>query len=295
MKYGSYITFCSWEDRFLDTIRNDVDANNFEKIIVFSYSNGHHQDKQKQNLEVTKSQYENTTPIDLLFGSDIENWKKFNKLVFLKEEFQADKILINVSTMPRNIIYYVLHFLDKLELNYDIIYYNAIGYSSKLTQSPLTPYLILQHSGIFEPNKKTILVACVGHDEKRILQLYNYFEPKKCILLTESGHRGRAEGLDEFSFATISEKEIIAIDSFENGNISKQLTKIYESAKEEFNIILCSLGPKISAVEFYWFQKQHEECGLVYISSKDYAEDYSTGAALDKPTVLQSSQKPALH
>ena len=287
MKYGSYITFCSWEDRFLDTVKHDINANNFEKIIVFYYGNGHYPDKQKQNRDAIKSEYENTTFIALLFGRDIDNWKEFNKNIFLKEKFSADKILINVSTMPRNIIYYVLHFLDKLKLEYEITYYNAISHSAKLTQNPLTPYLILQHSGIFELNKQTILIACVGYDEKRILQLYNYFEPKKCILLTEQKHRSMVEGLDEFSFAAISKKEIIVIDSFENGNIYKQLTKIYQSEEGQFNIILCSLGPKISAVELYRFQKEHEECGLVYIASKDYAEDYSTGVDLEKPIIYK--------
>ena len=57
-------------------------------------------------------------------------------------------------------------------------------------------------------------------------------------------------------------------------------------ANPTYNILLCSLGPKLSTMEFFKFQKVHTECGLIYIGSKDYCKDYSSGIDLDNPILV---------
>ncbi len=185
--------------------------------------------------------------------------------------------------MPRNIIYYCLHFLDHLNYKYDIIYYNALKHDSKLTQSPLTPNLILQHSGIFYSHKKTLLIVTLGYDEKRIYQVYNHFEPKKLVILSENEHKTTIEKDVDFKFTDIDDKDIIKINSFKKNDLFNTLEKIVSPLREDYNIILCSLGPKISSIELYSYNKKYPETGLCYVSLKEYSSNYSSGTDLDNP------------
>lgn len=55
MNYKTYITFTSWEERFLESFKKDIKDNIFERIIVFNFSNGHHLDIQNEIImEVEK-------------------------------------------------------------------------------------------------------------------------------------------------------------------------------------------------------------------------------------------------
>ena len=150
----------------------------------------------------------------------------------------------------------------------------------------LKPNLILRHSGIFDLEKQTLLIVCVGYDEKRVLQLYNSFEPNETILLVEKEHKTKVSLDTSFNFSSITNKNIYEISSFEEKNIFNKLKDIYENKFEKYNILLCSLGPKLSTIEFFKFQKEYENCGLLYIGSKDYCKNYSSGIDLETPIMI---------
>jgi hypothetical protein len=280
MNYKTYITFASWEERFLLSFKKDIEDNEFERIIMFNFSNGHHLNIQNEIINEVKKIDKKIEIINLLFNDDIANWKLLKHEVFNKP---FNNVLLNISTMPRNIIYYLLHFLKEFNLNYNSIYYKSLTHSSTLTKNPLNPSLILQHSGIFDLEKPTLLIVCVGYDEKRVFQLYNYFEPKDTILLTEEKHQTEVNLNPKFDFCLISEKKEYLINSFDKKSIYNKLKQIYEAKNSEYNILICSLGPKISTIDFFEFQVNHPNCGLVYIASKDYSLDYSNGVDLETP------------
>ncbi|WP_026804696.1 hypothetical protein [Aliarcobacter lanthieri] len=284
--YNTYITFTSWEERFLKSFEKDTKENNFERIILLSFENGHHLEKQQEIINQVQK-YKSPLKITYLtFSDDIKIWKQFKNELFNNENNNFGKVLLNISTMPRNVIYYLLHFLDLKNIQYTSIYYKAFGHSEKLTKNPLKPSLILQHSGIFELEKPTLLIACVGYDEKRVFQLYNHFEPKEVILLMEKEHISTVNLDTNFDFSLIPNRIIEDISSFLPNNIYNKLENIYNEKSSTYNILLCSLGPKLSTIEFFRFQKTHTECGLIYIGSKDYCKDYSSGIDLDNPILV---------
>ena len=286
MSYNTYITFTSWEERFLKSFEKDTSENNFEKIILLSFDNAHHKEKQQvfiNEIQVSKPSVE---IIYLTFSDDIKIWKQLKNELFTNESNNFGKVLLNISTMPRNIIYYLLHFLDLKNIQYTSIYYKALVHSERLTENPLKPSLILQHSGIFELEKPTLLTACVGYDEKRVFQLYNHFEPKEVILLMETEHKSKVNLDTKFDFSLIPNHIVEDISSFIPHDIYKKLEIIYNQKASSYNILLCSLGPKLSTMEFFKFQKVHIECGLIYIGSKDYCKDYSSGIDLDNPILV---------
>lgn len=286
MIYNTYITFTSWEDRFITTFEKDTKANEFSKILIFNYTNGHNLECKKEcfeKIEELNRTNKNIEFFDMEINNDISNWKLLYRV--FNNNIKGN-VLLNISTMPRNIIYYSLHFLDNFNYKYNVIYYNAIKHDSGLTQSPLIPSLILQHSGIFYSNKKTLLVVSLGYDEKRIYQVYNHFEPKKIVILSENKHKSSIDKDVNFQFTDIEEKDIIKINSFEKNNIFDKLESIITPLHKEYNIILCSLGPKISSLEFYMYNKKYPETALCYVSLKEYSTEYSKGVDLDNPYIL---------
>ncbi|NOQ30638.1 MAG: hypothetical protein GQ570_05905 [Helicobacteraceae bacterium] len=197
--------------------------------------------------------------------------------------------ILNISTMPRNMIFSVLHFLDKVGFSYDIKYYSPYKHGKDLTRNPSKPQLILQHGGIIYPEKKTILVIILGHDIKRVHQLNNFFEPFKIFIGLGSKHHTALPEDYDTTFEDINNKEIFKINSFSHEDVLNKLNSEVLPLLEEYNILLCSLGPKIEAIAIYKFHKMHPETALVYAPSKDYADDYSEGINLDNIKSISSS------
>lgn len=289
MTYNTYITFASWEDRFIETFSRDINNNEFNKILILNYENGHNLDYKQVHMDKIEQLNSKKVSVDFIqmeINNDVSNWKLLNDK--FKNNIE-ESVLLNISTMPRNIIYYTLHFLDCYNHNYNTIYYNALAHDPKLTQSPLTPNLILQHSGIFYSHKKTLLVASIGYDEKRIYQVYNHFEPKKLIILSENIHKTCIDKDVDFQFTDIEEKDVIKINSFEKDNIFSTLEQVVTPLQEKYNVVLCSLGPKISSLELYKYNKKYPETSLCYVALKEYSHKYSTGVDLDNPILILNS------
>ena len=85
MSYNTYITFTSWEERFLKSFEKDTSENNFEKIILLSFDNAHHKEKQQvfiNEIQVSKPSVE---IIYLTFSDDIKIWKQLKNELFTNE------------------------------------------------------------------------------------------------------------------------------------------------------------------------------------------------------------------
>lgn len=277
----NYISFASWEDRFKKSFIEDNKCNIFNKSYIFYFDSFF--SRSKENIESIQSS--STDIIELSFTNSIKTWK------ILKSTFhdidRSYEYIINISTMPRSAMYMILHFLDYHKINYKILYYNAKSHGGQhskiITRNPLEPKLVLQHSGVSDIDKKTLLVILVGYDIKRVYQLFNYFEPYNVILGIETNNQTDSLLLEEEKrFHDIHSKEIMHINSFEKENINNALEKYVTPKLKDYNIILCSLGPKLSAVELYKYNIKYPETALAYVSSKDYDENYSNDINLQK-------------
>lgn len=269
-----YISFTSWEDRFFKAYEQDIKENEFNKIILLNYKNGHH--NEVKNKKIGKTNISKT--INLNINNNKENWKIIKETI---ENIKENSVLINISTMPRNIVFFLLHFLNAHGVDIKTIYYNAEKHGPYLTENPKLPELALQHSGIFETKKKTILVVLLGYDEKRLYQLYNHFEPEKIIILFEKNHQTQIDKELDFDF-NIIKNEKYPIDSFIENNILDLLEDKVTPLQKTHNIILCSLGPKLSSIEVFKYSNKYPNIALCYVSSEIYSEDYSTGVKLNE-------------
>jgi hypothetical protein len=278
----NYISFASWEDRFRESFFIDNKENEINKGYIFYLDSFY--TRSQDNINKIKND-NSIELIELSFNDYVKTWKIL-KSTFMNLD-KSYKYLINISTMPRSSMYMIFHFLDVNSIDYMTVYYNAKSHGGNnnkvITKNPLEPRLVLQHSGVADTDKKTLLVILVGYDAKRVYQLFNYFEPYHVVIGIETNNQ--TDPLleeNEKEFHDISNKEIIHINSFEEGNISTALETYVTPRLEDYNIILCSLGPKLSAIELYKYNLKYPKTALAYVASKDYDENYSRDINLDK-------------
>jgi hypothetical protein len=193
-----------------------------------------------------------------------------------------EKCLVDVTTMPRDIIWTVFHFQTAIEASVNYVYYLPQSYSNDwLSRDSLTPRLIYQHSGIFEFSRKTALLVATGFDPERTEQLITFFEPEKTLLLFQTGDRfsNKEYNLDKHDFLLKKPYDIqkLEVDFYSNGHGFSIIESEISKSREEYNWIFCSLGPKLSAVSLYKIHCKYEETALAYVPSSEYNRNYSHG------------------
>lgn len=280
---SALICFGSWEDRFVLGLQNDVrTTSELDKVFCFYFEDGQHVDETKKNINRAKELCQNPVEfieIALKFNDYKYSWK------LIEETFSRNEIvdaIFNISTMTRNMIFSLIHFLEKARVNYKVRYYLAESHGTDLTKNPSMPEMIFQHGGVMFPDLQTALIVIVGYDTKRVQQLYNFFEPKKICIGVGSNHQTEIPSNYDVDFANISNKQIFEIDSFSNENVFAKLEELYSELKGNYNVLVCSLGPKLETIGIYKFHKKNPDVGLVYAPSKDYSEFYSKGIKLDQ-------------
>lgn len=286
---NSYIVLASWEDRFINSVKKDIDCSEINTVYCFYFEEfyGVTEKEIKKLQDFLTEKSINLVKIQLKFNDYIFSWKKVKDT--FSSKIKENKVKLNISTMTRNMIFCMLHFLIKGQIKYSVIYYPAKEHSNQPTTNPLKPHIVLQHGGIMYPEKKTFLVIFVGYDRERVDQLYNYFEPHKVHLVSVDKNFTNTPNNYSNAFNILNlENSSIPDPSHECtfNELNKILTEEY---LEKYNILLCSLGAKIGAIGIYKFYKSHPKTALLYAPSKDYDSAYSIGVDLKNPKTVDSS------
>lgn len=285
----TYITCVGWEDRFYKSFEHHLNTEPHLNTISFlveefrtlSESGLNHRSKLLTNFDGSDHKL-----ITVSSRSDTKTWSATSEcLSYLQPKA---KVILDISTMPRQLIWTILHFLDKSQAEVNIAYCKPNEYCSNnapLTREPLKPRLTLKHSGIFLPGRNTILIAQVGFDYDRLNQLIFSYEPEKVILATQKGsqfdndERHRKEQTEKLSFSNL---EFISVDAFNDDHAYKAIECVIGKNIKEKNIVMAALGPKIVTVTMYLLNKKYPEVGLVDVPVGEYNLNYSKGADCKK-------------
>lgn len=289
---SAYIVFASWEERFIESATRDIATQEMNHIYCFYFKDDKFYNRSKMNIEklevLSKKSDILFNSIALKFDDYIGSWKGLEK-AFDSMQLNGETWL-NISTMPRNMIFGMLHFLRAHP--YKVLYYPAKKHSEKPTTNPSEPHIVLRHGGVMYPNKKTMLLVFIGYDRERIYQLHNYFEPYKTTLITirNTGHYTVQPENYYCDFLDVSGAKSIELNSPSCQVAFDKLNEILtDEVLEKYNVLICSLGPKIQSLGIYKFHQNHNEVALLYAPSKDYADDYSTGIKLESVESITST------
>ena len=279
----SLITFASWEDRFRIGFKRNLKKAGIRKSLVFyfdSYADRTQVNRQKV-AKVCEAECIEYIEEKLDIDKPAENWRIVLDSI---EEFIADcqSILIDISTMPREIIWYILWLVGQSPIAARYVYHSPEDYTSDwLSQDPRAPRLVYKLSGIALPSAKTALLITVGFDLQRVKRLINWYEPNKLMIGIQITSPFERNDTTMMEYRETLEKEydceIFDLDAFAEDRGMAAIKKVLEALDSSYNIIMSSLGPKLTAITLYQIQREKDDIGLVYAPANQYNPDYSRG------------------
>lgn len=214
--------------------------------------------------------------------------------VSLLKDFDAnishDSIVrFHATTTPRDMIWYVLHFLAEKKITTEFSYFRPLRYGSYLSRDAKSPNFVLKRSGIAYPDQPTCILALSGFDEERLLQLKQRYEPRKMLIGHQVGEQLDNKKRNLLSTCEPSDGDVyFEFDCFDiSSKAIAFLCEKIDSLDEPHNVIAASLGPKPSALTLFLLTQIRPEVGLVYIPAGDYSPDYSSGIDVHNRTLAQ--------
>ena len=283
------ISFASWEPRFVLGVAHLIEKGGVDKcVVIYATEYATRTAPNRDELRnVAKKHNVELSEIPIVLETSIASWKQLAQE--LPPHLTGDiDVLFDISTAPREPLWYVLHILDALGCNSQWIYHHPRGYAEDwLSRNAQSPRLILKRSGIALPGKKTCIIALAGFDHERLAQLIERYEPMKCFVGRQTGNQlGNASRNTGFNEAFVNQKEIEIFDfdcyDASSEAVQSLLKRLPMDIWEKYNVIGVALGPKPSAITMFKLTQIHPEMGLVYIPSGEYNPEYSSDIDLNK-------------
>ena len=248
---------------------------------------------QKNRLEVEKICEERGIRLSkykLTFSNPVTSWKVIcNTTSSL--DIVGNKIMVDITTTPREAIWTIFNFLEKPGVSISYIYHVPKGYNKEwLSRDPGKPRIVYKLGGLTKLGVPIKLLILSGYDIDRVKQMITFFEPKEVFIGNQQPINSE-ESLEYYKktkkeFEEYTEVKLFDIDAYASdhglGIIEQKIGTLLDNS----NFILTSLGPKLSAIALYRFHKAHPETALAYAPSKEFNPKYSFGIAETKEGIL---------
>lgn len=216
----------------------------------------------------------------LRITTPVTTWKKVQNSI--SQIIDADDFTVDCSTMPRELLWFILWTLGNYGKAVNYIYHRPKRYTSEwLCREPLEPRLVLKMSGIAKLGRRTALVISAGYDTERVAHLLRVYEPAMAVLLLQKDtpFEDNARRMDEQRqrFGKHPTVKIEEVDSYNLDAFRSQLEPVVARLVLDHNVLFASFGPKLSALAIYSLQRQFPEIGLIYAPAKEFNRKYSEG------------------
>ena len=153
-----------------------------------------------------------------------------------------------------------------------------------LSRDPSRPRLVYKLSGVATLGRPICLIITTGFDPDRTRHLMWYYEPRTTLLGVQSGNQfdnqkqnieRHKDALNE-EYAEFDVTEF-PLDAYSEDHGESQLAHQIEQRYKTHNIVMTSLGPKLSAVALFRLHIKFPETALSYTPSHEFNRKYSTG------------------
>ena len=276
------VTVASWEPRFLLGIRRtlqDVTARRLVAYFLREY--GDRTDEARQTLRQLAQDRPGLDfeERELSFCAPDVTWCTLEKDLGPGAGV-GKRVLLDITTMPRELIWSALFWLETAAAKVHYVYNRPETYATDwLARDPDDPRLVFKLAGTLELGRSTALVAVTGFDENRCRQAVEFYEPVRVLLATQGGQQyenNRRNVGRNFAASGIA-IEHIEVNAYSEDHGYGELQDRVKDYSRVYNVILCSFGPKPSAVALFRLQRDFSQCALAYIGCREYNLKYSTG------------------
>lgn len=277
------ITTASWEKRFLEGFRRLIDNFTPENVMMYYYREYVERtlDNRVQVKTLCDEKDVRLKEYELAFESPVDSWKTLYGTI-MESPMTGKEVAVDIATMPRETIWTVFHLLTEREAPIVYIYHKPNRYNTEwLSRDPDKPRLVYKLGGLAKLGAPTRLLILTGYDLDRVKQLIAFFEPEVTILGVQTG-----EQFDNISlniekhygeFETKPEVEIFDVDAYSEDHGFDVIEEQIKGHLDSSNVLMSSLGPKLSAVALYRLHRRYPTTGLVYTPSREFNPEYSYG------------------
>lgn len=280
-KVDKIICLASWEPRFLEGVQKDIQLTDAKECYLFFLEEF-----------VDKSQ-DNITALEKFCAEKniavIKTPLTYSKPLVIKNIIAeklgtlrlSDKILVDITTMTREIMWLILNALPAPISCAQYVYWKPEETAEWTSKNSSRPRLVIGRSGISQYGLPTLVAVTTGFDRSRLDQMIGYFEPEETILFLQEGtqfenHENNIRIHEGYSLGGFQVKEC-SIDSYSEDHGLKSISNYLNPYLETHNIVMASFGPKPSAIALHHFAQTHPEVALAYTPALDFNSKYSTG------------------
>lgn len=286
-KIDLLISVAGWEERFSVGVCRDLRRFLVSTVLLFVFED--YKDltaDSRHSVEALASSLNTKYEEVEVTREPLELWERIHET--LGEFLRGKSVLINLSTMPREVLWWTCFRLETCGCRISYVYYKPQSYASDwLTRETGQPRLLYQLSGVSSLGKPTCLLLMTGFDADRAAQIIEYFEPGLVILGSQVGTQFENEARNiqhnEVLLNRAREVRRFQLDAMSDDRGLSAMEEAILNIRSEYNIIGASLGPKVSALALYQLQRKFPEIALTYAPSREFNTQYSvgTGEALE--------------
>ena len=277
------ITYASWEDRFREGSLRLIREHTPQKVLMYFFDG--YVDMSKENRKKV-AEFCQARRIRLLdrelrvtdkASDSVANWKTLRDTI-LENIPEKSEVIVDFSTMPREVIWTLFWLLDLRQTVIHYVYHRPQDYGEWLSRDPQRPRLVYKMSGLSKLGARTVLMVLAGYDVDRVQQLRLFFEPAVTLLGLQEPDRDTARMEQHVKrFGSDSTVKLFQLNAFAEDHGQSAVEAQVKPHIASHNVIMSPLGPKLSAVSLYRIHRMYPEIGLAYAPSREFNKEYSTG------------------
>lgn len=284
--FATVITAASWEPRFVLGLERVLGMIETRRVHLLRYQEfaSMTDESVRRVRKLCATSGIHVTEAELTYSAPERTWERLRDLL-TSPELAGCPVLVDISTMPREAIWSVFGFLDRIHAVAWYVYHRPESYAEWLTKNPLRPRLVLQMSGESQFGRDTVLLATTGFHRERTEQLIRVFDPSVTLLGMQEGEQFGNDSANVNTHRDLLTDELLkeqrirafSMDAYASDHGLRALETALAPYLENSNIILASGGPKLSAVAIYRYYREHREVALAYAPCRDFNPSYSAG------------------
>ena len=289
-EFDILVATVSWEDRFTLGLQRTIRNHAIGSVVLLRYKEW--EDRTEESMHGVKSLCSDygisVRPVSLSHERPEATRGNLRKAI---EETSppSGTALVDIATMPREAIWTTFFFLDALGSRVAYAYHEPKSYHLEwLSRDPGKPRFVLQMSGEAQLGRHTVLLVTTGFDPSRTVQLMRTFEPTLTLMALQQGEQFRNVALNVEPHQQLSVDEgpeflehypckSFLIDAYSPDRGRAAIESKLQDHLNDSNLVMSSLGPKLTSVALYQIHRRYPETALVYAPSGEYNPDYSKG------------------
>ena len=296
-----YITSVSFEDRCLALAYDIAASDETEKqVVVLDFSGYDNVDPYLVNragvLQSLDRARCSVRTLHVSLASPLDGKRRLEGLI---NEACPARVVLDISTLPRNYLFTICRLLAESKLNTTIRYYKPEMYGRQLSRGVRRVQAIPGFEGDAVGVGATILLLILGFEGYKSVFAWEQIGASKTVALIgnppyrqdflEIAQCNNSELLDRLG----NRADVRQLHTFDVVVAHDQLLKVYEELlrqHENVEVTICPLGTKPQSLAVFAFAYHHPKVSVAYVSSlMYYTGNYSRGFNKDYVEVsLQS-------